>query len=105
MKEELHHIPLVKNDLDHRFEINVNGYLAFIDFKETRSRISLIHTEAAAELKGTGAAQAVVEKTLLFIEQDGRKLMPYCPYVFAYVKKHPEWKRIVDPAFPAYGDI
>ncbi|TDQ79663.1 GNAT family N-acetyltransferase [Sphingobacterium yanglingense] len=105
MREELIDIPLVKNDLDHRFEINVNGHLAFIDFKETRSRIALIHTEAAPELKGTGAAAAVVEKTLLFIEQDGRKLMPYCPYVFAYIKKNPEWKRIVDPAFPAYSDL
>ena len=104
MKEELEQIPLVKNDLDHRFEIEVNGHLAFIDFKETRDRIALIHTEAAPELKGTGAASAVVEKTLRFIEQDGRKLMPYCPYVFAYIKKNPAWKRIVDPSFPTYGN-
>lgn len=105
MREELKNIPLIKNDLEQRFEIHVNGYLAFIDFKENRSRISLIHTEAAPELQGTGAATAVVEKTLEFIEQDGRKLMPYCPYVFAYIKKHPEWKRLVDSSFPAYQDL
>lgn len=105
MKEELKPIPLIKNDLDHRFEIEVDGHLAFIDFKETRNRISLVHTEAAPELKGTGAAAALVEKTLKFIEEDGRKLMPYCPFVYAYIKKNPEWKRIVDPAFPTYGNL
>lgn len=105
MKEELKHIPLIKNDVEHRFQIDVDGYFAFIDFKETKDRIALIHTESAPELKGTGAAAAVVEKTLAFIEKDGRKLMPYCPYVFAYIKKNSEWKRIVDPAFPSYGDL
>lgn len=105
MNEEFKNIPLIKNDLDHRFELNINGYLTFIDFKETRTRIALIHTEVAPELKGTGAATAVVEKTLDYIEKDGRKLMPYCPFVFAYIKKNPSWKHIVDTAFPGYGDL
>ena len=105
MKKEFEEIPLVKNDLDHRFEIEVDGYLAFIDFKETRDRISLIHTEAAPELKGTGAAVAVVEKVLRFIAEDGRKLMPYCPFVYAYIKKNTDWKEIVSPSFPTYSDL
>lgn len=105
MKQEFESIELIKNDKDGQFELTFNGYKAFIVFKETPQKISLIHTESPEELKGTGAAAALVEKTLLFIEKSQKTLMPYCPFVFAYIKKHPEWKRIVDPTFPSYDSI
>ncbi|CEN35539.1 conserved hypothetical protein [Capnocytophaga cynodegmi] len=56
-------------------------------------------------MAGTGTAAALVEKTLHYIEESGKQLMPYCPYVFAFIKKHPEWKRIVSPKFPAYDKL
>ena len=64
-----------------------------------------VHTEADAALKGSGAAQAVVEKTLEYIEANNQLLLPFCPYVFAYIQKHPEWKRIVDKRFKAYDEL
>lgn len=103
MKSEFENIPLVK--ADKRFEINVNGHYAFIDYHEKTHQISLIHTEADPELAGSGAAAAVVEKTLNYIEESGKKLLPFCPYVFAFIKKHPEWKRIVDETFEGYNKL
>ncbi|UKB84919.1 N-acetyltransferase [Chryseobacterium sp. MEBOG06] len=103
MKSEFENIPLVK--ADKRFEINVNGYYAFIDYHEKTHQISLIHTEADPELAGSGAAAAVVEKTLNYIEESGKKLLPFCPYVFAFIKKHPEWKRLVDETFEGYNKL
>ncbi|WP_394803532.1 GNAT family N-acetyltransferase [Niabella hibiscisoli] len=47
----------------------------------------------------------MVEQTLLQLEQEGKQILPYCPYVFAYIKKHPEWKRLVHPSFPAYHQL
>ncbi|WP_261513071.1 GNAT family N-acetyltransferase [Chryseobacterium paludis] len=105
MKSEFEHIPLVKNDSKKRFEIEVNGHFAFIDYREMGSQIILVHTEAEPELAGTGAAAAVVEKTLCYIEENTKKLLPLCPYVFAYIKKHPEWKRIVDDRFEGYSKL
>ncbi|WP_299182398.1 GNAT family N-acetyltransferase [uncultured Chryseobacterium sp.] len=103
MKPEFENIPLVKTP--QRFEIEINGHYAFIDYKEMSSKIALIHTEAEPELAGTGAAAAVVEKTLHYIEDQGKKLLPFCPFVFAYIKKHPEWKRIVDEKFQGYNEL
>lgn len=103
MKAEFENIPL--NKADKRFEININGHFAFIDYREVGDKIALIHTEAEPELAGTGAATAVVEKTLHYIEDNGKKLLPYCPYVFAYLKKNPEWKRIVDEKFEKYDSL
>ncbi|WP_426477343.1 GNAT family N-acetyltransferase [Chryseobacterium sp. CBSDS_008] len=39
------------------------------------------------------------------IEESGKKLLPFCPYVFAFIRKHPEWKRIVDERFEGYDKL
>ena len=96
MKEEYINLDLVKNEAAHRFEMTVDGYTAFIDYKEKNGKIWLIHTEAPKELEGKGAATAIIEKTLDYIEKNNYKLIPLCPLVVAYLKRHPEWMRIVD---------
>lgn len=96
MNEEYVTLPLVKNADDSRFELKVGDYTAFIDYKEHEWKIWLIHTESPAELQGKGAATALIEKTLAYIEDNGYKLIPLCPLVAAYLKRHPEWERILD---------
>ena len=105
MKEQFKDIELQKNDSKKRFEIEVDGHFAFINFGEKANQIALVHTEAEPELAGTGAASAVVEKTLEWIESNDKTLLPFCPFVFSYIKKHPEWKRIVDKGYVAYDKL
>ncbi len=105
MKTEYLNIPLVKNVAKKRFEIEIDGHYAFIDYKEPGDKIALIHTETDPELAGKGAAAAVVEKTLHYLDENNIELLPFCPYVFAYIKKHPEWKRIVSLKFKGYDDL
>lgn len=105
MRPEFENIPLHKNEVKKRFEINVDGSYAFINYGELGSQIALVHTEVEPALEGKGAASAVVEKTLKYIEDEGKTLLPFCPYVFAYIKKHPEWKRVVDKRFKAYDKL
>ncbi len=95
MKEEFLSIPLVKNEKDHQYEINIEGSKAFITYRESASQITLLHTEVEDSLQGQGASTAVIEKTLESIEKSGKKLNPLCPLVVAYIKRHPEWKRII----------
>lgn len=99
MKEEFLPLKVYKNDSSSRFELTVESYVAFIDFKESHGLIYLIHTESPEELAGRGAATALIEKTLAYLEENHYKLVPLCPLVFAYIKKHPEWKRIVREDF------
>lgn len=105
MKPELEQLELIKNEEKNRFELENNGHIAFIEFEEKGSFIALTHTEAPQELAGTGTASALVEKVLYNIKESGKQLMPYCPYVFAFIKKHPEWKSIVSPKFPSYEQL
>lgn len=105
MKQEFENIELLKNDAMKRFEISVNHHIAFVNYGEFENQIALVHTESAPELKGTGAAAALIEKTLQFIKESGKTLLPYCPFVFSYIKKHPEWKAIVDKSFIGFNKI
>ncbi len=105
MKPQFIEIPLVKNEEQHRFELTYEGHIAFIDYKETPSTVALIHTEAPAALSGTGAAAALVEKTLHHIKEAGKTVSPYCPYVYAFIKKNPEWRSLVSERFPKYKEL
>lgn len=105
MKTEYIDIPLVKNEEKKRFEIEIDGHFAFIDYKEFGSQMALVHTETEPELAGKGAASAVVEKTLQYLDDRNIVLLPFCPFIFAFIKKHPEWKRIVSPKFKGYDKL
>lgn len=96
MKQEFVNLELIKNIADHRFEIQVGKYMAFIEYKQNGNTVTLVHTEVEPELEGKGAGTAVIEKTLNYIEKNNLKLIPICPFVKAYIQHHPEWERIVD---------
>lgn len=105
MKEEYLNLEVLKNTANNRFELIVDGFTAFIDYKEEESIIKLIHTESPEELAGRGVATALIEKSLMYIEKNDYQLFPLCPLVFAYIKRHPEWKRVVSKDFPVYEKL
>lgn len=96
MNEEYLKLPLVKNQVNMRFELKIGHAITFIEYKEHGKKIWLIHTESPESLKGMGAGTAVIEKTLSYIEDNGYKLIPLCPFVAAYLKRHPDWERVLD---------
>lgn len=95
MKDEYIALPLVNNTEAHRFEMEVGGHTAIIVYRQTPEHITLLHTEVPPALEGKGAATAIIEKTLAYIETNQLSLIPLCPLVVAYIKRHPEWERIV----------
>lgn len=78
-----------------RYEIEVEGFSPRIEYIKTADKIFLTHTEVPIELKGRGIGSALIELVLEDIEKQGQKLMPLCPFVAGYIKKKPEWKRIL----------
>ncbi len=95
MRPELEDIPLVNNELSRQFELAVNGQKAKIEYELQKGRMSLLHTEVPPELEGRGVGTAIVEKTLHYMQDNSLKLVPWCSFVKAYVKKHPEWKKLL----------
>lgn len=88
-------IPLINNEALHNFELIIEGNRAFIDYKLKGDKIYLIHTEVPEEMEGMGVAAALVEKTFNYIENNHLKMVPLCVYVAAFLKRHPEWNRLL----------
>ena len=87
--------PLHVNQNEHRFEIEIDDQKAFINYKKSGNKIYLIHTEVPPEIEGKGVASALVEKTLIYLQENNLQLVPMCSYVQRYLQKHPNWNTLL----------
>lgn len=78
-----------------QYYLDVEGLRSFIEYEQRGDAIYLTHTEVPEEQEGKGIASAMVEKALQDIEKQGLKLVPYCSYVRVFLKRHPEWNRLL----------
>jgi predicted GNAT family acetyltransferase len=78
-----------------RFELQVNEYTAILEYIKTADKIFLTHTEVPSELEGQGVGSKLVKNVLEEIKGGKLTLIPLCPFVANYIKKHPEWKDLV----------
>ena len=83
------------NDALHRLELEVEGSIAFIEYKLSEDTLFLIHTEVPPALKGKGVASAIVQKALEYAKGNSYKIIPICPFVQSYLKRHKVWNDIV----------
>ena len=58
------------------------------------------HTEVDERFGGRGLATILVAKALGAPRGDGKRVVPLCPMVAAFIKKHPEFNDITDKATP-----
>lgn len=79
-----------------RFELDVDGHTAIIESILAKGDIMfLTHTEVPVALEGKGVGKRIVESALNYIKDHNYKLAPLCPFVAAYLKRHPEWEPIL----------
>lgn len=86
---------LINNEERKRYELEVEGKTAYIEYLLAQGKIYLTHTEVPRELEGKGIGSSIVQQVLEEVKKNGLKLMPLCPFVAAYLKRHPEWKSIL----------
>ena len=87
---------------DRQFEITVDGKLAGkTQFFEQDGKRVFFHTEVGDEYGGRGLAGILVKDALDTTRSEGLRVVPVCPYVAAYVKKHDdEYGGLVDAPTP-----
>ncbi len=88
----------IQNESKKRFELEINGQTAFIDytFKKSTNQIFLVHTEVPQALRGSGYGERLVKDTLDIIRSKELKIVPLCPFVVTYLKRHKDYLDIVD---------
>ncbi|PQJ14365.1 GNAT family N-acetyltransferase [Aureicoccus marinus] len=90
---------VTNNAENKRYQAEVEGHLVKIDYLVTKNKIYLTHTEVPQVLEGRGIGKTLVEAALNDIEAQEKQLVPLCPFVAAYLKRHPDWARILAPGF------
>jgi predicted GNAT family acetyltransferase len=77
-----------------RFELDVEGAIAFANYRRTASAVIITHTETPPALRGRGIASELVEGVLELIRADGQKVVAACGFVADYLRKHPKYAEL-----------
>ena len=78
------------NEAKGRFEIKLETEPAILRYHRTGDTIRLIHTEVPAALRGRGLGNQLVRAALDYAHFNQLKIVPVCPFVKAYLQKHPD---------------
>jgi predicted GNAT family acetyltransferase len=77
------------NSTRKRFEISMNGETAFLVYDRTDDALTLIHTEVPTALRGRHLGDTLVSVALQSARSAGLRIIAVCPFVRAYMRKHP----------------
>jgi len=81
----------VRNNLEAgRFELDLDGASAVLDYRIDDGRIVMAHTEVPAAHRGRGYGQLLARTALSFAREQSLEVVPLCPFVSAFIKRHPE---------------
>ena len=78
----------------HRFELDVDGQVAFAVYRREGDALAIRHTETPVALRGKGVASALVRGLLDIARAQGIKVLPKCPFVAGYIDKHAEYAEL-----------
>jgi len=78
-----------------RYEAEVDGGVAFIDYAHGDDGLILSHTEVPEALRGQGIAHRLIRSVLEQLRGEHRTMVPLCPFVLSFVKRHPEYRDVV----------
>ena len=77
-----------------RFELEVEGGMAFANYRVVRDAVIITHTETPPALRGRGIASELVKGALDLIRAEGRKVVAGCSFVADYLDQHGEYADI-----------
>jgi len=81
-----------------RYELHVGADLAgLVEYKlgHQDSVISFLHTEVGDAFQGQGLAGQLARHVLDDARKRGLSVLPFCPYINSWIKKHPEYTDLV----------
>ena len=84
--------PIIQSRSAQRFKLHVDGHTAFEDYEYFDGGIAYIHTEVPPELAGRGLGSILARHILDYAQSEGLKVKAVCPFVKAYIEKHPEYQ-------------
>ena len=82
--------PVVDNRKASRFELTVDGQTAVLQYERTPTSLVLVHTEVPPALRARHLGDALVRAALNHAHAERLRVVAICPFVRAYLRRHPE---------------
>lgn len=91
-------ITVEKNEQKRRYEVRVGHEMAVLTYERAGDEIVFLHTLVPEPLEGRGIAGQLAHTALDDARAAHLQVVAQCPYVAAYVRRHPEYLEILTPA-------
>jgi len=90
-------VVVTRNEDESRWEARIGGVLAGLAaYQLTDEVVVFTHTEVGPAFEGKGVAGALARHALDEVaDEGGRKVMPLCPFIKAWIQRHPDYKPLV----------
>jgi predicted GNAT family acetyltransferase len=91
--------PVMDNVIDNKaeaeFELAVGGKRAVAAYQLEEGTIVFTHTIVPKALEGRGVGSKLIRAALDSARDRGLKVIPQCPFVAAFIEKHPEYRALL----------
>jgi predicted GNAT family acetyltransferase len=99
-------IAVRNNEVEDRFELFVDGMPAgVLTYQVQGDDFALTHTEIDPDFEGRGMGSELISHALDQVRASGNGVLPYCPFVLAYIQRHTEYLDLVPTRYRARFDL
>jgi len=83
---------IVRDAASHRFTLSSGTGVAVLDYRAHDARtLEYYHTFVPAPMRGRGVASRLVAHALRYAAEQRLAVIPTCPFVAAFIRRHPEY--------------
>jgi uncharacterized protein len=83
---------VIDNPNELRYELwSGDALVGTIRYTRNGNVVTLVHTEVDPAFEGRRLGTALVAGALDDLRARGKRLIPLCPFVIAYLRRHPEY--------------
>ncbi|MCC7363319.1 MAG: N-acetyltransferase [Dehalococcoidia bacterium] len=93
MAESLPEITRVEDEL--RFTVVYDERTCELTYRREPGCIRFTHTRVPKELERRGIAGRLARHGLDYARAEGLRVVPQCPYIRAYIEKHPDYQDLL----------
>lgn len=88
----------------HRYEAHIDGELAgFAAYRSPRGAIVFTHTEVEPAYEGRGVGGALARYALDDARSRGLEVVVVCPFIRAWIERHPDYAELLPDQPPFEG--
>jgi predicted GNAT family acetyltransferase len=85
------------NEADHRFELEIDGIVAFVTYRKSPGAITLVHTDVPSALGGKGVGSKLARASLDAVRAQGARLSVECDFIRSFIAKSAEYQDLLAP--------